>query len=144
MKKIARSAIVEHSASQMYALVEAIEDYPSFLPWCAGAEVHERHTGRTRATVTASLGAVKQSFTTDNHNRPGEGIKMRLVAGPFRRFAGEWRFEPLGERASRIEFTLQYEFASRALGRLLAPLFDRIADSMVDAFVRRAEEVYAR
>lgn len=144
MKKIARSAIVEHSASQMYALVEAIEDYPSFLPWCAGAEVHERHTGRTRATVTASLGAVKQSFTTDNHNRPGEGIKMRLVAGPFRRFAGEWRFVPLGERASRIEFTLQYEFASRALGRLLAPLFDRIADSMVDAFVRRAEEVYAR
>lgn len=144
MKKIARSAIVEHSASQMYALVEAIEDYPSFLPWCAGAEVHERHTGRTRATVTASLGAVKQSFTTDNHNRPGEGIKMRLVAGPFRRFAGEWRFVPLGERASRIEFTLQYEFAGRALGRLLAPLFDRIADSMVDAFVRRAEEVYAR
>ena len=68
---------------------------------------------------------------------------MRLVAGPFRRFAGEWRFVPLGERASRIEFTLQYEFASRALGRLLAPLFDRIADSMVDAFVRRAEEVYA-
>lgn len=144
MKKIARSAIVEHSASQMYALVEAIEDYPSFLPWCAGAEVHERHTGRTRATVTASLGAVKQSFTTDNHNRPGEGIKMRLVAGPFRRFAGEWRFVPLGERASRIEFTLQYEFAGRALGRLLAPLFDRLADSMVDAFVRRAEEVYAR
>ena len=87
---------------------------------------------------------MKQSFTTDNHNRPGEGIKMRLVAGPFRRFAGEWRFVPLGERASRIEFTLQYEFASRALGRLLAPLFDRIADSMVDAFVRRAEEVYAR
>lgn len=144
MKKIARSAIVEHSASQMYALVEAIEDYPSFLPWCAGAEVHERHPGRTRATVTASLGAVKQSFTTDNHNRPGEGIKMRLVAGPFRRFAGEWRFVPLGERASRLEFTLQYEFAGRALGRLLAPLFDRIADSMVDAFVRRAEEVYAR
>lgn len=143
MKKIARSAIVEHSASQMYALVEAIEDYPSFLPWCAGAEVHERHPGRTRATVTASLGAVKQSFTTDNHNRPGEGIKMRLVAGPFRRFAGEWRFVPLAEKACRIEFELQYDFSSRTLGRLLSPLFDGIADSMVDAFVRRAEEVYA-
>jgi ribosome-associated toxin RatA of RatAB toxin-antitoxin module len=128
----------------MYALVEAIEGYPSFLPWCADAEVHERRPGRTRATVTARLGAVKQSFTTENENRPGEAIRMRLVAGPFRRFAGEWRFVPLGKRASRIEFTLQYEFASRTLGRLLAPLFDGIADSMVDAFVRRADEVYAR
>jgi len=144
MKKIARSAIVEHPASEMYALVERIEDYPSFLPWCAAAEVHERHPGRTRATVTARLGAVKQSFTTENDNRPGEAISMRLVAGPFRRFAGEWRFVPLGERASRIEFTLQYEFASRTLGRLLSPLFNGIADSMVDAFVRRADEVYAR
>ena len=144
MKKIARSAIVEHSASQMYALVEGIEDYPNFLPWCAAAEVHERHPGRTRATLTARLGALKQSFTTENENRPGEAINMRLVEGPFRRFASEWRFVPLGERASRIEFTLQYEFASRTLGRLLAPLFDGIADSMVDAFVRRADEVYAR
>jgi ribosome-associated toxin RatA of RatAB toxin-antitoxin module len=144
MKRIARSAIVEHSASQMYALVEGIEDYPSFLPWCAAAEVHERHPGRTRATLTARLGALKQSFTTENENRAGEAINMRLVEGPFRRFAGEWRFVPLGERASRIEFTLQYEFASRTLGRLLAPLFDGIADSMVDAFVRRADEVYAR
>jgi len=144
MKRIARSAIVEHSASQMYALVEGIEDYPSFLPWCAAAEVHERHPGRTRATLTARLGALKHSFTTENDNRPGEVITMRLVEGPFRRFASEWRFVPLGERASRIEFTLQYEFASRTLGRLLAPLFDGIADSMVDAFVRRADEVYAR
>jgi len=144
MKRIARSAIVEHSASQMYALVEGIEDYPSFLPWCAAAEVHERHPGRTRATLTARLGALKQSFTTENENRAGEAINMRLVKGPFRRFASEWRFVPLGERASRIEFTLQYEFASRTLGRLLAPLFDGIADSMVDAFVRRADEVYAR
>jgi ribosome-associated toxin RatA of RatAB toxin-antitoxin module len=144
MKRIARSAIVEHSASQMYALVEGIEDYPSFLPWCAAAEVHERHPGRTRATLTARLGALKQSFTTENDNQPGEAINMKLVEGPFRRFASEWRFVPLGERASRIEFTLQYEFASRTLGRLLAPLFDGIADSMVDAFVRRADEVYAR
>ncbi len=144
MKKIARSAIVEHPASQMYALVEAVEDYPSFLPWCAAAEVHERSPGRTRATLTARLGALKHSFTTENDNQPAEAITMRLVEGPFRRFHGEWRFVPLGERASRIEFTLQYEFASRTLGRLLAPLFDGIADSMVDAFVRRADQVHAR
>jgi ribosome-associated toxin RatA of RatAB toxin-antitoxin module len=141
MKRIARSAIVEHTAAEMYALVEDIEAYPSFLPWCAQSIVHERHPGRTRATVTARLGALRQSFTTENDNRPGEAITMRLVKGPFRRFTGEWRFVPLGDKACRIEFELEYEFASRTLGKVLAPLFDGIADSMVDAFVRRAHEV---
>ena len=143
MKKIARSAIVEHSAAEMYALVEDIEAYPGFLPWCAEVTVHERVPGRTRATLTARVGALRRSFTTENDNRPGEAISMRLVKGPFRRFAGEWRFVPLAEKACRIEFELQYEFSSRTLGRLLSPLFDGIADSMVDAFVRRAEEGYA-
>lgn len=142
MKEIARSAIVEHSAAEMYALVEDIEAYPRFLPWCAAAVVHERRAGATKATLTVGLGALRHSFTTLNENRPGEAIDMRLVEGPFRRFHGEWRFVPLGPRASRIEFTLQYEFSSRTLGRLLAALFDGIADSMVEAFVRRAAEVY--
>ena len=144
MKKIARSAIVEHSAAEMYALVDDIESYPSFLPWCAQSAVHERHPGRTRATVTARVGVLRQSFTTQNDNRPGEAITMRLLEGPFRRFSGDWRFVPLGPRACRIEFELQYEFSSRTLGKLLSPLFDGMADSMVEAFVRRADEVYAR
>ena len=143
MKRIARSAIVEHSAAEMYALVDGIEAYPEFLPWCAGAEVHERRPGATRATLTVGLHGLRHSFTTQNENRPGEAIDMRLVQGPFRRFHGEWRFVPLGEHASRIEFTLEYEFSSRTLGRLLAPLFDGIADSMVEAFVRRAAELHA-
>jgi len=143
VKTITRSAIVPHSAEAMYALVEDIESYPRFLPWCAGAQVHERHPGETRATLTARLSGVSQSFTTRNENRPGEAIDMRLVQGPFRRFHGEWRFVPLSEHASRIEFTLEYEFSSRTLGRLLAPLFDGIADSMVEAFVRRAAELHA-
>lgn len=143
MKRIARSAIVEHSAAEMYALVDGIEAYPEFLPWCAAAEVHERKPGATRATLTVGVHGLRHSFTTQNENRPGEAIDMRLVQGPFRRFHGEWRFVPLGEHASRIEFTLEYEFASRTLGRLLAPLFDGIADSMVEAFVRRAAELHA-
>jgi ribosome-associated toxin RatA of RatAB toxin-antitoxin module len=142
MKQIARSAIVEHSAAEMYALVEDIEAYPSFLPWCTAAEVHERRPQTTRATLTVGIGSLRHSFTTLNGKRPGEAIDMRLVQGPFRRFHGEWRFAPLGPQACRIEFTLQYEFSSRALGRLLAPLFDGIADSMVEAFVRRATEVH--
>lgn len=142
MKKIARSAIVEHSAAEMYALVEDIEAYPGFLPRCTAAVVHERRPGTTKATLTVGIGAVSQSFTTLNENRPGEAIDMRLVEGPFRRFGARWRFVPLSPRACRIEFSLEYEFSGRALGRLLAPLFDGIADSMVDAFVRRAAQVH--
>ena len=142
MKKVARSAIVEHSAAEMYALVEDIEAYPGFLPWCLAAVVHERRAGTTRATLTAGLAGLQQSFTTLNENRPGEAIDLRLVEGPFRHFGAQWRFVPLSPQACRIEFSLQYEFSSRALGRLLAPLFDGIADSMVDAFVRRAAQVY--
>ena len=142
MKEISRSAIVEHSAAEMYALVEDIEAYPGFLPWCSAAVVHERSAGKTKATLTLGLPALQQSFTTLNENRPGEAIDMRLVEGPFRRFGAQWRFVPLSPQACRIEFSLQYEFSRRTLGRLLAPLFDGIADSMVDAFVRRAAQVY--
>jgi ribosome-associated toxin RatA of RatAB toxin-antitoxin module len=104
--------------------------------------VHERGPGTTKATLTVGAGRLRHSFTTHNDNRPGEGIHMRLVEGPFRRFAGRWRFAALAPHACRIEFSLTYEFSSRALGRLLAPLFDGIADSTVEAFVRRAAQVY--
>lgn len=144
MKTITRSAIVPHSAGAMYALVEDIEAYPEFLPWCARAEVHERRPGETRATLTARVPGMRQSFTTRNENRPGIAIDMRLETGPFRAFNGAWRFRPLSGESCEIEFTLRYEFASRALGKLLEPLFGRMADTMVDAFTRRAEEVHGR
>jgi len=142
MKKISRSAIVEHSAMELYALVEAIEAYPKFLPWCRAAQVHERAATGTRATLTAGVGGLRQSFTTRNENTPGKSIDMHLVEGPFRQFAAAWRFRALSAGACRIEFSLQYELSSRALGRLLEPLFDRVADTMVDAFARRADEIY--
>lgn len=138
MKRIARSAIVEHSAAEMYALVDDIESYPAFLPWCTEARVAALQ-GRRRATLTVGLRGLRQSFTTLNENRPGEAIDMRLVEGPFRHFSAAWRFRPLAPQACAIEFTMEYEFASRALGRLLEPLFDQIADTMVDAFTRRAD-----
>ena len=140
-KSIVRSAIVGHSAAEMYALVEDIESYPRFLPWCRSARV-ERGPEGTRATLTAGLAGVQQSFTTRNDNRPGESIEMHLVDGPFSAFAASWRFEPLSARGCRIAFRLEYAFASRALSKLLQPLFDRIADTMVDAFTRRAGEIY--
>jgi ribosome-associated toxin RatA of RatAB toxin-antitoxin module len=144
MKRISRSAIVEHSAAELYALVADVEAYPGFLPWCLEARVTDRTPAGIVATLTAGVGKLRQSFTTRNENRPVEAIDMRLVEGPFRSFCASWRFSALSERACKIDFLLEYEFSSRMLARVLEPLFDRIADTMVDAFARRADQVYGR
>ncbi|MGH8703829.1 MAG: type II toxin-antitoxin system RatA family toxin [Burkholderiales bacterium] len=144
MKRISRSAIVERSAHELYALVEDIEQYPDFLPWCLAARVRERVPGRTVATLTVGVQGMTQSFTTENSNSPGRAIAMRLLEGPFRRFAAAWRFTPLGMRAAKIEFALEYEFANRMAAEALEPLFDRIADSMVEAFARRAQKGHGK
>src|SRR5688500_2278698 len=140
MKRIARSAIVEHSAGEMYGLVENIEAYPEFLPWCTAAQVHERVPGRTRATLTVGVGGLRHAFSTVNDNRPGEAIDMHLVSGPFRRFEGRWLFVALAPDACRIEFSLEYEFSGRVLARVLAPLFDGNVDSMVGGCVQRGSD----
>lgn len=142
LKRITRSAIVEHPANALYALVEDIEAYPQFLPWCLAAQVHERTENRTVATLTVGIKGIRQSFTTENTNRPGERIDMRLVEGPFKRFSAVWHFAPLDAKAARIGFTLEYQFASRLLARMLEPLFDHIADTMVTSFARRADTVH--
>jgi ribosome-associated toxin RatA of RatAB toxin-antitoxin module len=144
MKRIARSAIVGHAAGRLYGLVEDIEAYPAFLPWCLGAQVHERSAVETRATLTVGVKGVQQAFTTRNRNLPGESIDMELVEGPFRHFRSVWRFIPLAPDACRIEFALEYEFSSRALALVLEPLFNRIADTMVDAFTERADSLYGQ
>ena len=138
MRQIARSAIVARSADELYALVEDIESYPSFLPRCTAATVRERAPGRTVATLTFGVKSLRQSFTTENLNVPGRSIDMRLLEGPFKRFSAGWRFTALEPGAAKIEFSMDYEFASRALAALLEPLFEGIADDMVEAFARRA------
>jgi len=144
MKRIARSAIVEHSAPEMYALVERIEDYPEFLPWCREARVRERAAGRTVAMLAVGLKGLRYELTTQNDNRPPEAIELRLLEGPFRHFAARWRFSALGERAARIEFAMEYQFAGAVVSRALGPVFEAIADTMVDAFKRRADIVYGQ
>jgi len=137
MKRIARSAIVECDAMIFYELVEAIESYPEFLPWCAAAEVRERGPGRTVATLTLGAKGVRHSFTTENTNQPGRFIDMRLVEGPFSHFAAAWRFTPLGAAACKAEFSMAYAFSSPVVATLLEPVFGRIADGTVEAFTRR-------
>jgi ribosome-associated toxin RatA of RatAB toxin-antitoxin module len=142
MSTIVRSALVGYSARQIYALVEKIEAYPEFLPWCQSAKVLERSDTRTLAALAVGLKGLKQSFTTENLNTPAQSIDMRLVEGPFKSFGAAWKFQALSETAAKIEFSMAYEFSSRLLARALDPLFDHIADTMVDAFIRRAEAVY--
>jgi len=140
---MARSAIVEHSAEQMFALVDDIESYPRFLPWCRAAKVDERAAGWVQATLSVGMRGVKQTFSTRNELHPPEAMEMRLLKGPFRHFAATWRFKPLSAQACSVEFSLEYEMAG-PLARLLEPLFDHIADTMVDAFTRRADDLYGQ
>lgn len=144
MKRIARSAIVEHPAGELYALVEDIESYPRFLPWCRVARVRERSGDRTVATLRVGLRGLGYEFSTENRSRPPEAIDMRLLEGPFRRFEAHWRFHALGPRAARIEFAMGYELAGGVVARALGPLLDSIADTMVDAFKRRADQLHAK
>lgn len=144
MKRIARSAIVEHSAAEMYALVEDVQAYPGFLPWCREARVRSRAARRTVATLAVGLKGLRYEFTTENTHRPHEAIDLQLVEGPFRRFAAHWRFVALGERAARIEFSMEYELAGALVSRALGPLFEGIANTMVDAFKRRADALHGK
>jgi ribosome-associated toxin RatA of RatAB toxin-antitoxin module len=143
MRRIARSAIVECSPRQVYDLVEDIESYPQFLPWCVATQVRERTPGRTVATIVVGT-PLPQAFTTENTNVPGDSIDMRLLEGPFRTFEAHWKFAALGTAGTKIEFAIAYEFADPIAAMALERLFDHIAGTMVDAFTRRAERLYAK
>lgn len=136
---VERSALVGQSAARMFALVADIESYPRFLPWCSGARAVSRTAEHTLATIQVSYRGIREEFTTENDNVAGESIEMKLVRGPFRRLQGRWRFVPLGESACRIEFRLEYEISSKLLERVIGPVFQHIANTLVDAFVQRAE-----
>jgi len=142
MPEIRKSVLVEYSHAEMFALVDAVERYPEFLPWCGGSSVAYRDDHTTRATIQISYRGIRQSFTTENTKVPPQAMSVKLVEGPFRTLDGDWRFMPLAEHACKIEFRLRYEFSSRLLEKLVGPVFNYIANTMVDAFVRRAETVY--
>ena len=139
MSIVSRSALVSHSAQQMFALVSEIESYPKFLPWCDRARVSERVQNRTVATLRINFRGLKEEFTTANDDWPNERIDMKLVSGPFRSLEGSWLFTPLSETACKIELNLRYEFASALLGKVVGAVFDEIANSLVDAFARQAD-----
>ena len=142
MTVVDRSALVAHSAQKMYALVADVESYPQFLPWCDRAVVSVNEPGRTVATLHINFRGLKKEFTTENFNRADARIDMKLVSGPFRSLEGTWVFTALSENACKVELTLRYQFASALLEKIAGPAFHDIADSFVDAFVRRADEKF--
>jgi ribosome-associated toxin RatA of RatAB toxin-antitoxin module len=144
LANIDRSVLVPFTPEQLYALVDRVEDYPLFLPWCGGTVVQGRDARSTRAAITIDFKGIRQSFSTENLNEPPNRIDMRLVEGPFRKLDGTWRFHALGDDACKVEFSLHYEFSSRLLEKLVGPVFDHIAGTFVDAFVTRAGQVYSR
>ena len=148
MKHVKKSVLLWYSPNEMYTLVTAIEDYPRFLPWCERAEVLERFEAGVTARLHLAYLGVRQSFTTRNVQVAGASVELQLVDGPFSELAGTWRFVPLpaaeGPRAKacKVEFDLRYTFANAALEAVVSPVFDRIANTFVESFVKRAEQVH--
>jgi len=131
----------------MYELVTGVESYPDFLPWCQGAQVLERHDDGVTARLGLAYMGIRQSFTTRNVQLSDASVKLTLVDGPFSQLEGLWHFKPLaaadaGQSACKVEFDMRYSFSSPALEAVISPVFDKVVNTFVDCFVRRAEAVY--
>jgi ribosome-associated toxin RatA of RatAB toxin-antitoxin module len=142
MAEVNKSVLVAHSAPRMFALVDAVEKYPEFLPWCGGTELLFRDAQVIRATIHINYRGIRQSFSTENAKSEPQWMRIKLIEGPFKTLEGSWRFTDLGGSGCKIDFNLRYEFSSRLLEKLVGPVFSHIANSLVDAFVKRAQSIY--
>jgi ribosome-associated toxin RatA of RatAB toxin-antitoxin module len=144
MALVEKTVLVPFSAEQMFALVDNVPDYPKFMPWCGGTSVSRVDEGTVHATVQINYHHIKQSFTTENVREAPHRIDMTLKDGPFQHLDGSWHFIPLAESACKIEFRLQYQFSSKLLEKVVGPVFHYVANSFVEAFIHRAEDIYGR
>lgn len=142
MNTVHRSALVMHSAEQMYQLVNDIEAYPQFLPWCHGARIQSATEEEIVASLDVGKAGVSKTFTTRNRLVQNQAVEVALVDGPFRRLEGSWVFTPLSEEACRVELDLGFEFSSNLIAMMLGPIFNEAANTMVAAFCKRADDVY--
>ena len=139
---MSRSALVPYRAAEMFQLVDDVESYAEFLPWCNRSEVLSRTDDTVEATLELHKGAVSKSFTTRNTLKADEAIDIELLGGPFRHLSGGWTFLPLGEEGSKVSLQLDFEFESRMVDMLFGAFFEDTCNSLVDAFTRRAADVY--
>ena len=144
MAIVEKTVLIPYGAAQMFALVDNVPDYPKFMPWCGGTSVSHVDENTVLATVHINYHHIRQSFTTENVRRAPDSIDMTLKYGPFRHLEGSWHFIPLAESACKIEFRLHYEFSSKLLEKMVGPVFHYVANSFVEAFIHRAENIYGR
>lgn len=142
MPIVNKSALVPYSAEQMYALVNAIEDYPKFLPHCADSKILSANEDEIKASLTLEWNGIQKSFSTSNRLQKNKMIEVRLDHGPFKHLEGFWRFEALNDGACKVIFDLEFEISGMMLGVIFGPIFQQIMLKLVDAFVERAKEVY--
>lgn len=142
MRNVDRSALVPYTAAEMFALVDDVESYPEFLPWCTAAEVHKRADEVVEASLELHKGAVTKRFTTRNRRQPYTAIGLSLVGGPFRHLQGGWKFKDLGDAGCKVSLALEFEFESRLLDMMFGSFFEETCNSLVDAFSRRAASVF--
>ena len=139
MPTVLKSVLVPHPASTMFELVDDVERYPEFLPWCSAARVFERTDTVTRARIDVDYHGLASHWSTLNRKDAPRSMDLEFVEGPFEAFKGRWAFTALGEGGCRVEFALDYSFSSAAMAALLGPVFGHIIETMVDRFVARAE-----
>ena len=142
MKKIEKSALVAYTPEQMFMLVDDIDAYSAFLPWCSNSQVVERTPGVVKGHLEISYSQLNKSFVTRNINTPHSQIEMQLVEGPFKHLKGLWLFTPLGDDGCKIELNMEFEFASKIVDMTVGPVFGKLANSLVDAFTERATNIY--
>ena len=142
MANVQKSLLIQHSAQRMYDLVTDIEKYPEFLPWCGGVEIFQSTPELMEAKININFKGVKQYFHTKNFQKAPTNIDMTFVSGPFKKFEGHWIFTSLAEDACKIEFSLHYEFSNFVLDKLIGPVFSVIANTFVNGFVKRANDLY--
>jgi ribosome-associated toxin RatA of RatAB toxin-antitoxin module len=144
LDSIDRSALLPYTPHEMFVLVIDAGAYPQFLPWCCGAEVLSFENDEMVARINFAVGGVSKSFTTRNRQQPDTEVSIELVDGPFSQLKGRWRLEPMGEQGCKISLFLEYDFSSKVVGLVVGPVFSQIANSLVDAFQKRAVEVYGQ
>ncbi len=140
MYQIEKTVLVFHSAESMFHLVNDIKQYPSFLPWCQSADIVSEENQVLVATLGLSFLGITQSFTTKNINEVGRSIHFELVSGFLKQLDGYWLFTPLGEDGCKVQFKQTYSFNNGLLEKTIVPVFSKIADNLVDAFVKEADK----
>ena len=138
MYNIHKLAIVLHPAANMFKLVDEVENYPKFLPWCGSTQVIYRDSEITRASIEINFKGIKQSFTTENVKKSDHLMQIRLIDGPFKHLSGSWLFKKLDENSCQIELTLEYQFSNFLLETLISPVFNIIANTFIDEFIKEA------